>query len=191
MPAPLLWDTPGITYDTPGLTWDGPAPQTIMPITSDNRISANLTAQDITDITTALTTIRTKLPFLLSISNQERQELPKLGDRSAGFHDKCMGYMASNPEYLPGFVASAEVTKDNVLRGQMMQFWPNLQTLCEVVDDTLLILGSELMMADLAYYQSVREAAKRGRPGADTIYNDLRQRFPGSNGQPVPPPPGP
>ena len=53
---------------------------------------------------------------------------------------------------------------------------------------------SEIWMADLAYYQSVREAKRRGRPGAETIYNDLRPRFPGStpsNPTPVLPPPPP
>jgi hypothetical protein len=52
-------------------------------------------------------------------------------------------------------------------------------------------VNSELMMADLSFYQNVRQAAKRGRPGADTIYNDLRVRFPGGNPQPPTPPPGP
>ena len=160
-------------------------------MTSDNRLSASMTAQDITDILAALTTIRTKAPFLISIPNQERQEIAKLGDKSIGFHEKCKGYMASNPEFLPGFISAAEIAKDEALRNQLLQFFPNLNTLCETVDDTLLVLGSELLMADLAYYQSVREAAKRGRAGADTIYNDLRTRFPGGNPQPPTPPPGP
>ena len=56
---------------------------------------------------------------------------------------------------------------------------PDLQTLCETVDDTMMVASSEVWMADLAYYQNVREAAKRGLAGADTIYGDLRQRFPG------------
>lgn len=148
-----------------------------------------MTAQDITDINAALTTVRTKLPFLISITNQERQELAKLGEKTVGFHDKCLNYMSTNPEFLPGFISTAEVTKDQALRNQVGQFEPNLRTLMESVSDTLMLLGSELLMADLAYYQSVREAAKRGRPGADTIYNDLRTRFPGSSPQPAPPAP--
>ena len=129
--------------------------------------------------------------LLISVTNQERQELPKLGEKSVGFHEKCKAYMASNPEFMPGFIAAAEIAKDETLRAQIMQFAPNLDTLCEAVADTMMVLGSELLMADLAYYQSVREAAKRGRAGADTIYNDLRTRFPGANPQPATPPPGP
>ena len=44
-------------------------------------------------------------------------------------------------------------------------------------------------MADLAYYQSVREAAHRGRDGAQDVYDDLRQRFPGPRGNRVEPVP--
>lgn len=193
MPDPLRWDTPGLNWDTPGLFWDGfaPASNTPMPITEDNRISATMTAQDITDINAALTTIRNKLPFLMSVSNQERQEMAKMGDKSVGFDEKCAAYMVSNPEYLPGFIQIAEINKDRALRAQLLQFFPNLKTLCEAADDTMMVLGSEVWMADLAYYQNVREGARRGRAGADTIYNDLRTRFPGGNPQPTPTPPTP
>lgn len=197
MPTPLTWEppNPAWTWDSLlGLTWDGNQPIILNPpppMTDDNRISASMTAADITDILAALATIHTKLPFLISITNQERKEMAKLGDKSMGFDEKCFAYMNSNPEFLPGFIQIAEVLKDRTLRAQIMEFLPQVATLCETVDDTLMVLNSELWMADLAYYQSVREAARRGRAGADTIYNDLRQRFPGGNPQPAPPPPTP
>jgi len=97
--------------------------------------------------------------------------------------------MVSNPEFMPGFIEMTEVNKDRALMGQLMEFHPQLQAAFEAVDDTVMIVGSEMYMADLAYYQSVREATRRGRPGAETIYNDLKQRFPGSNPAPATPPP--
>jgi len=156
-------------------------------MSDSNRISATLTDDDVTAILGAIDTIRTKLPFLISVSNEERGEIPKLGDKSMGFEEKCSSYMTSNPEFLPGFVPIAEVTKDRALLGKFMQFWPKLTTLCEDVADTKLVIGSEIYMADLAYYQNVRQGAKRGLPGADTIYNDLRVRFPGNSPQPPAP----
>jgi hypothetical protein len=144
-----------------------------------NRVSATLSAADITAIQDAITTILSKLPFLVSLSADDRKSLPKMSDKSQGFDDKCVVYMASNPEFVPGFVDVAEVTKDRTLRGQIMQFFAPLQTLCESVDDTLMVVNSEVWMADLAYYQNVREGAKRGLAGADTVYGDLRVRFPG------------
>jgi len=147
----------------------------------DNRVSANLTAAQITAILAAVQAIHAEVDsFTVSISSQDRQEIPKMGSKSVGFDDKCEGYMASNPEFLPGFIDPAEITKDRGLRAQLLQFIPQLRTLMEGLEDTLMVVNSELWMADLAYYQSVREAKRRGRTGADTIFNDLRERFPGT-----------
>lgn len=146
---------------------------------TDNRVSASLSPQDLTDLLAAVATIRAKLPFLLPLNAQERTKMAKMGDKSIGFDEKCTAYMASNPEFTPGFVSLDEVKKDRDLRVQMMRFYSELNSLAQDVDDTLMVLGSEIWMADLAYYQSVREAAKRGRTGAQVLYDDLRQRFPG------------
>jgi len=37
---------------------------------------------------------------------------------------------------------------------------------------------SDVYVAELAFYQNVKQAAKRGVPGTDTIYDDLKTRFP-------------
>jgi hypothetical protein len=47
--------------------------------------------------------------------------------------------------------------------------WSRLQTLATSVDDTVQLVSSEVWMADLAYYQSVREAAHRNRTGARDV----------------------
>ena len=55
----------------------------------------------------------------------------------------------------------------------------------------------EIWLADLSFYQTVRQAARRDVPGADTIYDDLKARFPGTAGdaedeegeEPTPPTP--
>ena len=156
---------------------------------NDNRISASLSAQDLTDILAAIQTIRTKLPFLVTLTAGERKEMPKLGDKSRGFDEKCAAYMASNPEFLPGFHDITEINKDRALRDPLGDVFGQLKTLTEDVGDTFLVLNSEIWMADLAYYANVKEAKRRGRSGADTIYDDLRPRFPGAAAKPAAPKP--
>lgn len=151
-------------------------------MTRDNRLSAALDAAAVETIGASLLTVREQLPFLISITPPERRDMPKLGEKSVGFDEKCVTYMQSNPEFLPGFVDIAEVDKDRALRTQMLRFAADLQSLAQQVEDTLTVLGSEIWMADLAYYQSAREAARRGRAGAQGIYEDLRSRFPGGGG---------
>ena len=151
----------------------------------DNRLSAQLDATAIDAIQQSLATVRTHLPFLISLTTQERMELPKLGEKTVGFDEKCVSYMQTSPEFLPGFIDIAEVDKDRNLRAQLLRFAADLQALNQQVEDSLTVLGSEILMADLAYYQSAREAARRGRAGAQGVYEDLRTRFPGARALPA------
>ena len=156
---------------------------------NDNRISAVLAPADKTTILQKITDIRALLPFLLNLTVKERKELFKLGDKGLGFDEKCRTYMANNSSLVPSYVTVAEVEKDRVLRTAMLDILRELASLQEAVDDTVLTLSSEILMADLSFYQSVRQAAKRGVAGIDVIFNDLQERFPGTRKATTPTPP--
>lgn len=88
--------------------------------------------------------------------------------------------MASEPELVPSFVSVAEMEKDRALRQSVLDIQRELASALKAVDDTALLLGSEILMSDLSFYANVRQAAKRGVLGIDVISNDLQQRFPGT-----------
>ena len=180
MSQPLTYDA-GYTYDDPRLTWDGMAPEPTPPMSKDNQVSASLTDQTITDILGHITAIQTALPFL--ISRPPGDDNVMLGEKSVGFDEKCAIYMTSNPEFIPGYVTPAEVAKDRALRVQFNKFLPQLQLLAAKAQDTYDVVGNELMMADLAYYNSTGDAAKRGKTSAGDIHTDLATRYPGRNSQ--------
>ena len=60
--------------------------------------------------------------------------------------------------------------------GRQVLVWPcdtapawllrELKKLCEVADDTLMVIASELWMADISFYQAVKQAARRNVLGA-------------------------
>lgn len=151
-------------------------------MTDNNRISAELTQQQIDDISAAIATIHTNLDFLINLSAQDRREMPKMGDKTLAFDEKCASHMAAHPEMVPGFVDVAEVTKDRTLRLPLADIERELNELCDMVNDTLLQVSSEIYIADLSFYASVRDAARRNVPGADVIYAELQERFPGRGG---------
>lgn len=190
MTAPVAWDSPD-------LVWDGDLPTETHPSTTmsnDNRISITISAaqkQAIVDAIAALHTALTEpVDVLTNLTAEERRTLPKIGDKSLAFDQKCADYMAQNPEMVPNFVDSAETGKDRTLVSDLVPCLRDLAPLCEGLEDTVTLAYSDLYLADLAFYQSVKVAAKRGVAGADTIYNDLKVRFPGrSGGSPVPPNP--
>ena len=154
-------------------------------MSESNRVSAVLGDAEIAELRTHIAALRARLPFLVNLSPQDRKELPKLGDKTVGFDEKCRSYMSSHPEFIPPFISVDEVEKDRELRSRFLAFMPEFMMLAEHMDDTLTVLGSEILMADLAYYQNVREAARRGLPGAQQIYDDMRVRFPGAGTRPV------
>ena len=195
MAAPLTWNaevngTP-LTWGTAGLTWDGELPFTPNPPNNnmnDNRISATVTPADKTTILTKFTDARALLPFLLNLTKQERITIPKFGGASLLFDEQCASYMASSPNLIPPYVDPVEVAKDRVLRLVLADILREAKKLCEMLDDTLMVVASELWMADISFYQSVKQAARRNVLGADAVFDDLKSRFPGPGGDPTPEP---
>lgn len=191
MPTPATWDAPGLTWDMPGLVWNGPNPLTPTAMPADNRVSAELSDAIKAQILVKIQEIRALLPFLINLTVDERRELPKMGDKTVAFDQKCQSYMAARPELVPSYVNLLELAKDRTLRLQLADVFNELNSLSEAVDDTLMVVGSEILMADLSFYQNIRQAAQRNVTGVDVIYEDLRQRFPGRGRSAPTPPPNP
>lgn len=154
---------------------------------NDNRISVTITDQNVTDILGHIAGIEAILSFLISRDAGDANVM--LGEKSVGFDEKCASYMTSNPDYIPSYVQFAEVLKDRAARAQFLKFLPRLRLLTGKADDTFDVIGNEIMLADLAYYNNTADAAKRGRPAAQDIHDDLATRYAGrpSKAQPVKP----
>lgn len=63
----------------------------------DNRISAAITDANKTAILQKINEIRALLPFLINLTPEERQTLPKLGDKTLAFDEKAASYMEPIP----------------------------------------------------------------------------------------------
>lgn len=148
-------------------------------MSTDNRISAQLTDELVNEVIADLQAIRNKLAFLANLSAQDRRELGKMGERSIGFDEKCATYMEAHPEFIPPFVDLSELARDRKLRAQLLRIVPHSSRLADAIDDGVMLSNNDIMGANLSYYQSVRAASKRGIPNAQAIYDDLRTRFPG------------
>ena len=147
---------------------------------SDNRISLEITAAQKAAIVSAVGALKTALQdIIINLTVDERRSLPKIGDKSAAFDEKCAAYMASRPDLVPSFLDIDEMAKDRKLVADLLPCFRDLAPLCEGLDDTITLANSDNMVGDLAFYQNVQSAAKRGVPGAETILNDLASRFPG------------
>lgn len=185
---------PNLAFDTPNVFWDGVLPDPVTPMSNDNRISTEITPQKKAAITAAIQALKTELQgIIINLNVDERQSLPKIGDRTLAFDEKCKAYMASRPELVPGFVNLAEMAKDRKLVADLLPCLQELAPICEGIEDTISLAYTDIYTGDLAFHANVKQAAKRGVPGTDTIYADLKERFPGrpssngnGGGQPTP-----
>ena len=140
-----------------------------------NLISASLNAKDKQAIMEAIQTIREKLPFLIDLSKQDRQHLPKLGDKSRAFVEKALEVAKQNVDMLPRSFEPKEFEQDLQLFSDMSSIFIALSQLNELVDDTTLAVGSDAYSAALDVY-TYAKAARIGS-GLEELKGMMAKRF--------------
>lgn len=145
----------------------------------ENRISITIDAAAEQAIATAIATIETNLPFVVNLSAEERQYLPKMGDKSIAFVNKALEYAKQNNSVVPTFLNMVEFEKDVAAVTSLAKVLYPLHQLLEKLDDTVLLSGSEAYTEALVFYTALKGAAKAGVPGMKTVYDDMQARFPG------------
>jgi hypothetical protein len=141
----------------------------------DNRIDATLSQADLAAIMDAINTIRTKLPFLLDLTKEDRHTLPKMGDKSRAFVSQALEIAKQNEDILPRSFSVEEMRRDVELVNALQPVMLALSQLQELVDDTYLLVGSEAYTAALMVYHYARAAGKGA--ALDNNLDALSQRF--------------
>lgn len=139
-------------------------------------ISAALSEAQLQEIKAAIATIRSNMPFLISLTVDERRKRFKMGNKSLAFVSNSLSVTQNNPEVVPSNFDIAEFNKDYQLTVSLTEILTLLQQLTEEVDDTLLAVGSESMASSLLVYDYVKTAAKHA-PGLKSVADQLGERF--------------
>jgi hypothetical protein len=145
----------------------------------ENRISTVLTDEVVSSILQKIDGIDTDMPFLFNLSTDDRKGGFKLGEKNVGFLEKGRDYITQHPDLLPAYASAEEVNKDATLTSQLTSIARKLRVLADKIDDTASVAGMEALAGVLAFYNSVKQAARNNVDGAQTIYDDLSERFPG------------
>ncbi|MEH2312318.1 MAG: hypothetical protein V7K35_13160 [Nostoc sp.] len=151
---------------------------------SYQNIAAALSPQDIREIKAALQTVQKKMPFLITLSTEERRKLLKMGDKSLAFVNNSVTAAQSNREILPPTFDVEELVRDYQLATALTELLISVQQLAEQVDDTLMAVGSEAMTSSLTVYDYVKTASKK-TPGLKTVAEQLGERFKAIKGRPT------
>ena len=137
-----------------------------------------MTPADVQKVLDALKIVSDTLkPHLQALTPKERQVLPKMGDGTLPFVQKALDYAITNAQFVPGYIDVPELKVDVDAVGTLLNLVRPMSQVTQNLDDTTMLCGSEAYVAALAIYNSVKQAAKMKVPGAQPIYEDLKQRF--------------
>jgi hypothetical protein len=147
-----------------------------MALTS-NRLSVTLTPAAITAVKAAITTVNTQLPFLLGLTSAERKAIPKIDVNNKVFVEDVITAVNNNASILPSYINATEIGKDLELFEQLDELVQLVGQLYDKLKDTQMLAGSEAYVSSLVAYKLFDSTADTGLPGAESIYNQLKQRF--------------
>lgn len=147
---------------------------------SRDQIALSIPEAELASIREALARLNALLvPHLARLTPQDRQEIPKMGDRTVGFVLKALDYARLNPELVPSFLDVGDLVVDLEAVRVLREFQRTLAPLVEALDDSILLSGSEAYQAALVFYTNVKTAARANQRNAAVVYDDLSSQFPG------------
>lgn len=142
------------------------------------QISATLTQANIDAVKAAIVAIGVQVPFLISLSKQERKTLTKVGPKSVDFVQEAYNASQNFPTILPPSFDKVEYGKDSALFKSLGEIKLLINSLNEKIDSTYMAVGAESMNASLTVYELVRSASK-STPGLKSVKDELSKRFKG------------
>ena len=150
-------------------------------------IDAVIAAADLQAVKDAFATILQKLPFLVTLSNDERKSIVKTGADSLTFVTKALSGAQANPTIFPGSFDAPAFQRDVDLFSALTELTTLANQVAEQIDDTRMAVGGEAMREAMQTYEYVKTGAKTN-PGLKTLADELGERFKKS-GSSTPPPP--
>ena len=139
-------------------------------------ISATITPEKLQEIKATIASLHADMPFLISLTPDERRKRIKMGDKSLAFVNNSLNVTQNNAEVVPANFNIAEFNRDYQLVIALTEVLNLLEQLTEKVDDTLMAVGSESMASSLLVYDYVKTAAKHA-PGLKSVADQLGERF--------------
>jgi hypothetical protein len=140
-----------------------------------NRINAALDTAAAAAVTAKITEIQTLLPFLIDLSPEERQSLPKMGDKSRAFVERCLELARQDDSFLPRNLDVSSFGSDVALFVALEPLRQRLAKLLELLEDTQILAGSEAYLAALDTYHAAKRSGKGS--GLDDLLDRVGQRF--------------
>jgi len=141
-----------------------------------NLISAALSSEDAAVISNSITAIKEKLPFLLTLSPDERKALIKAGISNRSIIDNASEIAVQFPQIFSPLFNQQEFRRDYELYKSLGTVLSLLTTLTVSVEDTMMAAGSDAMIQALEVY-AVAQASQEKVPGLKSLVDEMKLYF--------------
>jgi len=146
-----------------------------------NNISVVLDDATLTEIRAAFAVLTKKLlPILKTLGEQDRKELPKIGERTMPFVEKSFEYVGRYADLVPAYLDVEAFRVDLQALKLLQTLERELAPIMDALADSIILVGSEAYQAALLFYNNLKLAIKINLGASATVYNDLSARFPGA-----------
>jgi hypothetical protein len=150
---------------------------------AENRISIELASELVEQVKGLIDQIEEKLPFLISLTSDERNSFPKLSRENELFVEETIRAAALHKEVLPAYIHTDEMAKDIELFQQLSRIMVRLNHVHSKVKDTMHIAGAEALATALVTNNMFQIAAKMGVDGMESVSAKLSELFDSGSGQ--------
>jgi hypothetical protein len=149
---------------------------------SNNRVNITATPAQVTEVKTAFQTILNNFPFLVGLTAEERKSLQTIDVGNKVFTEDALNAAVNNKALVPAYVSVEALQNDFALFIQLDEISGMANQLCQRLEDTKMLAGSEAYQVALTLYRAFGTAANAGEPGAATVVEQLKKRFPSNSG---------
>lgn len=143
----------------------------------NNKVDKQLTDEEKTEILQLVTTLRSKMPFLIKLSNDERKSMVFMDDGRKPFAGKAFDYAGRNNDVNPGTEMVNAGNSDLDTFSFLSTVESELGQMYEMVRDTKQAAGSEAFEVARFIYKKAKMSLEMGIPGMQTIVDDLGKLF--------------
>jgi hypothetical protein len=138
-------------------------------------ISAALTPAAFDAVIAKLDSLKSDLPFLVDLDNEDLASLPKLGDRSLAFVKRTLELARQDDSFLPRNIDLDELARDLALFETLEPVIQRLTALLDLARDTRTLAGSDAYATALDIYHAAKRAGKGG--GLESLLSTVAKRF--------------
>lgn len=142
---------------------------------SQNLISFEVSPQQIESVRGALDQIEQALPGLVSMESGDRRGLMLMGPKSEAFARQTLRVLEQNPKIVPPSFDLAAAQADLAAYERLLPLLERVERLRRQLDDTVALLGSDVMDAALEGYAQIKLSGSA--QGLDELRRELGGRF--------------